>query len=191
MRGAVRREAWQGSGATPSCAPTPVHLTDEQMRFNFYGFEVVPQTTRGRWLMFGAIVLSVLMLYPGIKKRGEQIARQTERVAGFDMPAGMKPAWTEHPKENTIELDPRGSIEVGKPLRRGYRLEPAQAQALMESCTERGGQVIDGNDAAKAYPRLMGRLHGNGPICMRTDNAPRRAVSLLQGDTLVIQIANY
>jgi hypothetical protein len=161
------------------------------MRFDFFGLQVVPQTTRGRWLMFGVFVLSVLIILPGLKKRGEQIARQTERVAGFDIPASLKPAWTEHAEDRTIVLDPRGSVEIGKPLRRGYRLEEAQAKALMESCVQRGGQVISRDDAVSRYRGLMRSLYGNGPICMRTDNTPKPAVSLLQDNNLVIQIATY
>lgn len=177
--------------AAPSCAPTLACLTDEQMRFNFFGFEVVPKTTRGRWLAVGAIVLSVLIILPSVKRRGEQVARQTERVAGFDMPPGMKPAWTERAKDDTIVLDLRGNMEVGRPLRRGYRLEEAQAKALMESCVQRGGQVIGRDEAARKYPGLSRSIYYDSPICMRTDNTPKAAVSFLQGDRLLIQIATY
>ncbi len=177
--------------AAPSCAATLARLTDEQMRFEFFGLEIVPQTTRGRWLMVGAIVLSVLIILPSLKKRGEQVARQTERVAGFDMPPDMKPAWSEPAKHRRIVLDPRGSIEVGRPLRRGYRLEEAQAKALMESCVQRGGQVISRDEATRKYPGLSRNIYNDSPICMRTDNTPTPAVSFLQGDRLLIQIATY
>lgn len=164
-------------------------LREECMRVEFFGIEIAPTTPLARWLVAGAIALSLAFFFVHASQRGKQLSQQIERIAGFDLPAGLKPVWTQRREDRTITLAANG-IEFSKPFAQGYRLEETQARQLMDSCVERGGQLVDRAEITPRYPLLTRRLHYSTPVCMRTHDRPTHAVSLLQGDQLVVQIAS-
>lgn len=96
------------------------------------------------------------------------------------MPDDMNYDWQTRPRRRQIGGD--------KPWSQGYRLPQNLAQELMRTCVQRGGSVMQRDEAVASYPELDGRVSASSLACIRSESTPTRAVSMLQEDQLVVRI---
>lgn len=162
------------------------HLHGSRMEIEFFGMSITPTSRRGRWIVYGSIALFVLAMLVIIPQRGLADRRDFERIAGFDFPAGLTSRWdTGDPRHRrSINLD-LGSDRVRS---LGFSLSADLARGLMRTCRQRGGLLLETDDARRQFPELAYRISWNDPVCIRSEQRPRRAVALLQDTTLSIQI---
>lgn len=156
------------------------------MNIEFFGISVTPNSRRARWIVYGSMALFALVLLVMIPRHSRADRRDIERIAGFDFPADLSTRWdTRDPTyERSIHLD-LGNDRIRS---LGYSLPADLARGLMRTCRQRGGQLLEPDDARRQFPELAYRISWNDPVCIRSEQRPRRAVALLQGTTLSIQI---
>ncbi|QKW57466.1 hypothetical protein [Stenotrophomonas sp. NA06056] len=162
------------------------HLHGSCMNIEFFGMSITPSSRRGRWIVYGSIALFVLVMLVMIPQRSRADRRDIERIAGFDFPAGLSSRWDTgtHRPRSGIRLD-LGNDRIRS---LGYRLPADLARGLMRTCRQRGGLLLEADDARRQFPELASRISWNDPVCIRSEQRPRRAVALLQDTTLSIQI---
>jgi len=151
-------------------------------RIEVFGFPVTPRTPFQRRILFVAIGLFALALLA----RGCQVSRNVDaridRLAGFDVPADMKPAWRRRQK---------WQLDTPPTLTMGYRLGEAQARELLRTCEQTGGERIGPDEVATRFPQMQRWNDARSPACLRSETHPSRAASMLQGTRLVIRIENH
>lgn len=150
------------------------------MQFEVLGFRLAPKTPLGRWIVYSSFALLGLALFTQGMKASDDRRLRVERVAGFDMPDHMEVDWQDLPRRRLIGRN--------KVWSQGYRLPQDLAQELMRTCVERGGLVMERDQAIASYPELASRVFANSPACIRSESAPTRAVSMLQEDRLVVRV---
>lgn len=153
------------------------------MQIRILGFSFDPKTPIARWIVYSSIALfGIAMLARGFQAT-DDLRERVERVAGFDIPAGIQPEWQTRPK--------RRSINAIQAWTRGYRLPDDLAQQLMSSCEQRGGRILERDMALVSFPELDGRISANAPACIRSEDKPSRAISMLQATQLVVYIRRH
>ncbi len=145
----------------------------------FFGFRVDPKTPRARWIVFGALALIVVAMFVSGGRASSALRERVENIAGFDMPDAMRPAW---------QTRDEGLLGEGIAVTQGYRLSESLAEALMHSCEQRGGRIMDRTQVLADFPELESRVSASSPACLRSADTPTRAVSMLQDTALVIRI---
>ncbi|MBN6113381.1 hypothetical protein [Xanthomonas bonasiae] len=151
----------------------------EEGGITFFGFRVDPKTPRARWIVFGSLALIVMAMFVSGGRASRALRERIEHIAGFDMPDTMRPAW------KTRE---EGLLGEGIAVSQRYRLPESLAAALMHSCEQRGGRIMEREQVLADFPELESRVSAGSPACLRSADTPTRAVSLLQDTTLVIRI---
>lgn len=145
----------------------------------FFGFRVNPRTWRARWIVFGALAALLLAMFASSIQASKTLRVRAEAIAGFEMPDTLRPAW---------QTRDRGLLGERTVVTQGYRLPASLAATLLESCAQRGGQVLEREQVLAQFPELSSRVSAHAPACLRAADTPTRAVSMLQDDTLVIRI---
>ncbi|MBB4128404.1 hypothetical protein GGR77_003731 [Xanthomonas translucens] len=145
----------------------------------FFGFRVNPKTRRARWIVLGSLALMLAAMFVSGGRASSALRERVERIAGFDMPDTMRPAWQTRDK---------GLLGEGIAVSQGYRLSASQAEALMHSCEQRGGRIMEREQVLADFPELESRVSARSPACLRSADTPTRAVSMLQDTALVIRI---
>lgn len=145
----------------------------------FFGFRVDPKTPRARWIVFGSLALMLVAMFVSGGRASRALRERVERIAGFDMPDTMRPAW---------QTRDEGLMGEKNVVTQGYRLPASLAGELMERCEDRGGRILEREQVLAQVPELAARVSAASPACLRSAETPTRAVSLLQDTTLVIRI---
>lgn len=150
------------------------------MQFRVFGFRIVPRTPGELLIVCSAFALLAFILVIRGSHASTEVRQRVERVAGFDMPDNMAFDWQTRPKPRRY-----GGERVWS---QGYRLPLDLAQELMRTCAQRGGTVMERDQAISIHPKFEQHVYGDSPVCVRSEASPTLAVSMLQDDKLVVRI---
>lgn len=151
----------------------------EEGGISFFGFRVNPRTRRARWIVYGTLAALLLAMFVSGSRASTALRVRAEAIAGFDIPDTLRPAW------QTRQKGPLGERTV---VTQGYRLPASLADSLLQNCEQRGGHMMEREQVLAQFPEVASRVSAHAPACLRAADTPTRAVSMLQGDTLVIRI---